>query len=96
MVILTSIKITLRLPVAVHQAINKAAKESGRSLNTEIIERLNQSLGNPYLSEKNVDDDVIIRITDLEARVAELEKRKKDRLSQLGGPTRHRRSKADC
>jgi hypothetical protein len=40
------------------------------------MERLNQSLGNPYLSEKRVDDDVMIRITDLESRVAELEKRK--------------------
>jgi hypothetical protein len=75
-------KVTLRLPLAVHRAVNKAAQESGRSLNTEIIERLNQSLGNPYLSEKKVDDDVMIRITDLEARVAELEKRKGRRLSQ--------------
>jgi hypothetical protein len=69
-------KMTLRLPVAVYTAVNNAAKESGRSLNTEIMERLNQSLGNPYLSEKRVDDDVMIRITDLESRVAELEKRK--------------------
>ena len=69
-------KMTLRLPVAVYTAVNNAAKESGRSLNTEIMERLNQSLGNPYLSEKRVDDDVMIRITDLELRVAELEKRK--------------------
>jgi hypothetical protein len=76
MAILTSTKITLRLPIAVHRAIIKAARESGRSLNTEITERLNTSLGNPYLSEKKVDDDVMIRITDLEARVAELEKRK--------------------
>ncbi len=69
-------KMTLRLPVAVYTAVNNAAKESGRSLNTEIMERLNQSLGNPYLSEKSVDDDVMIRITDLESRVTELEKRK--------------------
>ena len=75
-------KVTLRLPVAVHLAVNKTARESGRSLNTEIIERLNTSLGNPYLSEKNVDDDVMIRITDLEARVAELEKRKGRRHSE--------------
>lgn len=73
---ITSIKVTLRLPVAVHRAVRSAAKESGRSLNTEIMERLNQSLGNPYLSEKRVDDDVMIRIIDLESRVAELEKRK--------------------
>jgi hypothetical protein len=69
------IQVTLRLPFAVHHAVRKAAEESGRSLNTEIVERLNQSLGNPYLSEKRVDDDVMIRITDLESRVAELEKR---------------------
>jgi hypothetical protein len=75
-IVITSIKVTLRLPIAVHRAVRNAAKESGRSLNTEIMERLNQSLGNPYLSEKKVDDDVMIRITDLEARVAELEKRK--------------------
>jgi hypothetical protein len=75
-IVLTSINVTLRLPVAVHRAVRNAAKESGRSLNTEIVERLNQSLGKPYLSEKDVDENVITRLIDLEARVAKLEKRK--------------------
>jgi hypothetical protein len=75
-IVLTSINVTLRLPVAVHRAVRNAAKESGRSLNTEIVERLNQSLGKPYLSEKDVDENVITRLIDLEARVARLEKKK--------------------
>jgi hypothetical protein len=78
-IVLTSINMTLRLPVAVHRAVRNAAKESGRSLNTEIVERLNQSLGMPYLSEKAVDENVMTRLIDLEARVAKLETKK-------GGP----------
>jgi hypothetical protein len=70
------IQVTLRLPLAVHRAVNNAAQHSGRSLNTEIVERLNQSLGKPYLSEKDVDENVMTRLIDLEARVAKLEKRK--------------------
>lgn len=66
-------KVTLRLPLSVHRAVNKAAKESGRSLNTEIVSRLNASLGNPYLSEKDTTDDVLYRLADLEARITQLE-----------------------
>jgi hypothetical protein len=76
MPVIFQVKVTLRLPAAVHRAVNKAAEESGRSLNTEIVERLNQSLGKPYLSEKDVDENVMTRLIDLEARVAKLEKQK--------------------
>ena len=76
MPVIFQVKVTFRLPAAVHRAVNKAAEELGRSLNTEIVERLNQSLGKPYLSEKDVDENVMTRLIDLEARVAKLEKKK--------------------
>lgn len=73
-------KVTLRLPLSVHRAVNKAAEESGQSLNAEIVSRLNASLGNPYLSEKDANDDVLYRLADLEARITQLENQKPGRM----------------
>lgn len=44
-------KTALRLPRGLHEAIHKAAKESGRTMNAEIVYRLQQSF------EHEDDDD---------------------------------------
>lgn len=40
-------KTALRLPKSLHEAVHKAAKESGRTMNAEIVYRLQQSFENP-------------------------------------------------
>lgn len=75
-------RITLRLPLAVHTALSKEAKESGTSLNTLIVERLNASVGNPYRGgeEASVSDRVDTLESDiinLRNRLEKLEKAKK-------------------
>lgn len=41
-------RITLRLPLAVHTALAKEARETDVSLNQLIVDRLNASVGSPY------------------------------------------------
>jgi predicted HicB family RNase H-like nuclease len=38
-------KLTLRLPVELHQRLSDAAVDNGRSLTSEIVQRLKQSFG---------------------------------------------------
>jgi predicted HicB family RNase H-like nuclease len=38
-------KLTLRLPVELHEHLSDAAVENGRSLTSEIVQRLKQSFG---------------------------------------------------
>lgn len=76
------IKTALRLPRELHTELTGAADREGRSLNSEIIARLQRSfsetesgavsstLGNPQVEKSNLDDL-------LEFLVNELEKRKK-------------------
>ena len=71
------IRMTVRLPLAVHVALKRAAKESGRSLNAELVEQLNQGLGGVFLDERKVDRDVLARLADMEARIAKLENGRK-------------------
>jgi uncharacterized protein (DUF2164 family) len=68
-------KITLRLPQKIHSALTRAAEAEKKSLNQEIVDRLNRSLGNIYVSGSEANEqNVIERIGDLERRVAMLEK----------------------
>jgi hypothetical protein len=77
-------KITLRLPVKIHSALSKAADAGEKSLNQEIVDRLNRTLGNIYVSGDEANEqNVIERIGDLERRVAVLEK-SSGKLSQPG------------
>jgi hypothetical protein len=41
-------RITLRLPLAVHSTLSREAKEANVSLNQLIVDRLNVSAGSPY------------------------------------------------
>lgn len=67
-------KLTVRLPLSIHSALTRSSKETGKSLNAEVVDRLNQSFGGVYLRESAIEDDNIIKkISDLEARIAELE-----------------------
>lgn len=76
-------KVTLRLPLSVHRAVSKAAEESGQSLNAEIVSRLNASLGNPYLSEKDANDDVLYRLAEVEARITQLENQRSEKPTSM-------------
>ena len=63
-------RITLRLPLAVHTALTREAKEADVSLNALIVDKLNVSAGSPYRggAEANIAD----RVDLLEAEVAAL------------------------
>jgi len=68
-------KMTLRLPLQVHTALSDEAKRTGSSLNQVIVDRLNASVGGAYISEAEANDARLVqRVSDLEARVAALEK----------------------
>ena len=68
------VRMTVRLPLAVHFALERAAEELGRSLNGELVDRLNQGLGGVFLDERKVDRDVLARLADVERRLMLLEK----------------------
>lgn len=72
-------RITLRLPLAVHTALTKEAKAADVSLNQLIVDRLNASVGNPYRG--GAEATVADRVDVLEADVAAI----KDRLKALEG-----------
>lgn len=63
-------RVTLRLPLAVHTALTREAKSSKLSLNQLIVDRLNASLGNPYRG--GVDADVADRVDRLESELERL------------------------
>ena len=65
-------RITLRLPLAVHTALTREAKEADVSLNALIVDKLNASAGSPYRggAEASVTD----RVDVLEAEVSALRK----------------------
>lgn len=73
------VKMTLRLPHQIHSALSKiVADDDGRSLNQEIIDRLNASLGGVYVSEEQANDaNIIRRIERLEAEVKALKAKKR-------------------
>ncbi len=70
------VKMTLRLPHQVHSALTDLLKDKpDTSLNQEIVDRLNASLGGVYVSEVQANDaNVIRRIERLEAEVAKLKR----------------------
>lgn len=67
-------KMTLRLPSQVHKALSDEAQRKNTSLNQLIVDRLNSSVGEVYLSEKTANDgNLVRRLEELEARVSALE-----------------------
>ncbi len=67
-------KMTLRLPLQVHKALSHEAQKTGTSLNQLIVDRLNASVGEVYVSEETANDgNLIRRLEVLEGRVTLLE-----------------------
>jgi len=73
------IRITLRLPLAVHTALTKEAKDANVSMNQLIVDRLNASTGNPYRggAEASVAERVDMLESELGALRAEVAAMKK-------------------
>ena len=72
------VRFNLRLPRAVHSELAKSAKAGGRSVNAEIVERLNRSVGGVFITPDEIAEAGIAeRFVKLEERVAELEKWKR-------------------
>jgi hypothetical protein len=72
------VRITLRLPMAVHTALKREMNELKRkgadiSLNQLIVDRLNAAAGNPYRGGEEA--SVADRVDTLESDAADLEKR---------------------
>jgi len=72
-------KTALRLPKALHEAIHKAAKESGRTMNAEIVYRLEQSFPAGSIVTKAVTDsdirDLYFTIMLMERSIEKLEQK---------------------
>ncbi|WP_168256477.1 toxin-antitoxin system HicB family antitoxin [Rhizobium laguerreae] len=67
-------KMTLRLPLAVHTALTRAAQESDVSLNQLIVDRLNSSVGGAYVSEEEANSaNLLERLDRLERQVSALQ-----------------------
>lgn len=67
-------RITLRLPLAIHTALTEEAKSIAVSLNQLIVDKLNTSVGSPYRggAEASVADRVDALETGLEAVRSEI------------------------
>ncbi|GAA0594336.1 hypothetical protein [Paenochrobactrum glaciei] len=75
------VRITLRLPLAVHTALKKESEETNTSLNQLIVDLLNQAAGSPYRggTEASVADRVDLLESEVEALRAQL----RDNISRL-------------
>lgn len=67
------IKTALRLPRDVHEKIQEAAKETGRSMNSEIVARLQQTL-QPPADQPSARDNSAVLVEVIEKLLLVLEK----------------------
>lgn len=76
------VRITLRLPQRLRDVLNQEIKITGRSMNAEIIDRLDKSFkkdvsnlttGDLFSQFEELDDDVTQRLEKVEQKIRELE-----------------------
>jgi hypothetical protein len=73
----SDLQVNIRMPAELKAAIESAAADSKRSMNAEIVARLEQSFTKIFFSH-NFDDEQEIRIVDAVVRVLREERRKKN------------------
>ena len=88
-------KTALRLPKSLHEAVHKAAKESGRTMNAEIVYRLQQSFEGviaslqlevePSEREKNYDKfkEIIVDQAKIIQRYSELVEKSSENMATM-------------
>lgn len=75
------VRITLRLPLAVHTALKKESEDTSTSLNQLIVDRLNEAVGSPYRG--GADASVADRVDILESEVEALQAQLRGSISRL-------------